>query len=434
MENKVPAFINSDETFDVDFGYFTFNDYDHFYNKNMLSPVYPVMSDFDLPDMRTIGCAIDALQSKDRKKNLNIFVDNNISDISMLPGACLFIDHHLIEIVKGERNSSNALLMYRNLKKIYDFLVHLFSENSFANILVFYHSDIDGISSGYMMARILQLIKENKPLDVNEFYECMLYGELGDLSENVDSIFGNEYTFISKKVVRLSTKYCSIILKSIRPYLNPVIFDKGCQDTAYLDANKAVAMISEINMKITMNSSINAKHGMRSLMTFLNTDTRCDFIYKDYSMKKEELVGRFIESKEPNIFYKGSYNGTDYIVMLIDSPYDIGRSVMWSIKAKLPYLLYNTNGSTKKKNPSNWAFSLVADVDDKDEFVSAFDNMICYNLFLEKGASHSKDGSAFEMGKEFGGGGHDTNDGSLGSFECQLGDFFEKLDLRVYGI
>ncbi|NCC70487.1 hypothetical protein EOM09_02805 [bacterium] len=422
MDQNIPNFIEDDGTYDLGFGYYVTKEYIDSNHSNDLSKINAYMADFELPYAFMHSIVL-------KEDTLNIFVDNFISEIKPKSGAYLFIDHHILEVLKEQRNSSNAYLMYHKLNKIISFLKDLFEQFHFSNINVFYHADIDGVSSGVMMMSILNMIKDDKEYIADDFNQCLLYGEIGDISDDVDKRFNKKQSMQTRKVIKLSAKYCSIIFKTVRPFLKEKNIKNFVEDISYLTPKIAENMIYSINKYIEKITKINnPNNAILLLMTRLNINNVGELIYKDYIFKKDNLVERFIETKEPNLFYKGTYNGNDYIIMIIDCPYDIGRSIMWTIKAKLKYILSNNAAR------SDWKFNLTADVSNKKLFSKAFDYMICYNGSLEKGSSHSIDNSAYEMAKDFGGGGHDVKDGSLGSFELSMEEFFEKLEVIPYDI
>lgn len=97
-----------------------------------------------------------------------------------------------------------------------------------------------------------------------------------------------------------------------------------------------------------------------------------------------------------------------YKVLIIDSPMDVGRSVIWTYKGRLRY--FKDDADLKKFTMANYKRNIP-------EMIMQCKNIACYNMFSGKLSLHSDEGnSAFNVAKAFGGGGHlGIDNGSLGS-------------------
>jgi hypothetical protein len=114
---------------------------------------------------------------------------------------------------------------------------------------------------------------------------------------------------------------------------------------------------------------------------------------------------------------------TKYKLLFVDTPYDIGRSIMWTYMGRLKYF---------KEELDDKRFSLANYRQILPEFIVQNTRIACYNIFDGKLSlnDNGNTNTAFEIGKAFGGGGHgNTENGSIGSVYIDFKTLKENIDV-----
>jgi len=332
---------------------------------------------------------------------------------------------------------SNSRMIFNNFSVIYKVLNKILAEKQVDNIGVCFHTDLDGIGSAFLIAKILYLIKNKKEISKEEIDTtglAMLLGEYGDISDNkledLQDVLSpkNSYsTGISKKM-DIMTKNFGRFLKAIRPVidLNSHSETKAGEIERLENKLKDLAINYGVGYEEFYSSFI-------KIIDFFNTIEDIDqftiirFISQivqdpinriiiDLVQKEIDfMVNSYLRPETPQFDFTVQFYGFDnednklpeYRLFLIDSPLDVGRSVMWTYRGRLQY--FKDAVDSKKFSVANYR-SIIP------EMVLKCKNMCCYNIFSGKLSLQSADNSAFDIGKAFGGGGHgNTGEGSLGS-------------------
>lgn len=357
-----------------------------------------------------------------------------------------FIDHHLYETKQDEcPYHSNSIMIYENFMLIAKILNKVINEKQIDDVGVLFHTDLDGIGSGLMIAKILQLIKENavSEIDNNTIADvglAMVLGEYGDISdkkeEDLQEIFNPSQLYASglMKKFEILTKNLGRYMKAIRPVIDAKAHIRS-------DAHNAeiVEKYDELKIKygIGYDEILYAYNKIKSFFNNLNSVTTLDILSlvsrivqdpinrKIISMVQEEIdfmTDSYLRPETPQFDFCVKFkdlsdneeNWPTYRILFIDSAMDVGRSVMWTYRGRLQYFKDDLNA--KKFSMANYKRAIIF-------MLKACKNICCYNLFSGKLSLQSDDASAFEIGKAFGGGGHgNIGNGSLGSVIVSFND------------
>jgi len=166
---------------------------------------------------------------------------------------------------------------------------------------------------------------------------------------------------------------------------------------------------------------------IRSLYFFnlLAQNKILNLILEVYNQEIADIINNYIEPTTPsfemNIIFLKDPTRTKFKLLIIDSPFDCGRSVIWKYRSNLNIFL-------KKCGPANqWKYR-ISDWS-KDRNLLDYDNVVCYNKQLKKISIDGTNSSAFDVAKNiFDGGGHATTDDgrSLGSVVIEDENLFFK--------
>lgn len=371
------------------------------------------------------------------ENTLLISVDNSFDIPTEKAVSCIFIDHHLFEQITGSsRYHSNAIMIHKNFVLIAKFLEKIIREKEIQNIGVLFHTDLDGVGSGLLIAKILELIKYNRVKeisveDIDSVSLATVLGEYGDISEDKEELLfevfqqKDIYSAGLKKKFEIMTKNLGRYLKAIRPVIELEVHDEEYSETDRSNmVNKYDELIPKyrIGYREMLKSYYKIKNYFDNLqnidsleiISFISSlvqDQTNRIIIELVQKEIDALVDSYLRPSTPQIDivvqFTNIEKSPEYKLLLIDSPLDVGRSVMWTYRGRLQYF---------KDDPDYKRFSMANYRAGIPYILKKCKNICCYNIFSGKLSLQSEDESAFEIGKAFGGGGHgNTGAGSLGS-------------------
>ncbi len=382
------------------------------------------------------------------KKALNIILDNSFDyeDDDYI----LFLDHHLVEeqIINGNitKNSivenfhkmcpSNSQMLYSNYIEIYNVLFELLKENFCSNIHIYIHNDLDGFGSGIIIKKLLNDIKNG---NIDEEYEskikmALIMGNYGDINENAKydlaDFFNSDFEInIFDKKIKSFCKTMSRFMKAVRSLL-PHIDENNSDIEKKLNEILRIDNIDSNHIRLIIKQITNDIENMevvdtKSIIVYMNVlanNIIISKILKIYNDYIEFAVKNYIDPEtscvEMTIIFKNDSTKTKYKLMIIDTPFDCGRSVLWKYRTSLKAILKGNSD----KNP--WYYK-VSDWIAKKDLMGLTKNIICYNKMINKVSLDSSNNSSFDIAKQlFGGGGHILEDEmSLGSAKINETDF-----------
>lgn len=390
-------------------------------------------SSFDFPNLKELFVSIDD-KDLNLKTTLLIVVDNSFNINIEKQTNVVFIDHHLYEQFVGQcPYQSNTIMLQKNFTIISKILQKIIKEKEIQNIGVLFHTDLDGIGSGLLIAKIIEiaLADDNQIIDLTDMNLATILGEYGDISDNKEEILlssFNQPESISiglKKKFEILTKNFGRFMKAIRPiidyyahYTNFTDYQKYTLEQKY---NEYIYSYN-IGYKQFENSYFKIKDYFNNLKSVNNLEIIrfISLIVQDPVNQKileliqkeiDFMVDSYLRPTMPQIDFTLQFKNVSsepiYRVLFINSPLDVGRSVIWTYKGRLQY--FKDPIDNKKFTMANYKAVLP-------KMLLQCKNICCYNLFSGKLSLHSEDNSAFEIGTAFGGGGHgNTASGSLGS-------------------
>ncbi len=352
----------------------------------------------------------------------------------------IFIDHHLVEQTTGVIYKSNADMMIKNYEFIFNTIV-LLNEKMNKSIKIWMHSDIDGLCSGMIMKKILD-DASGKLIDINYDSKLKLihiianYGDIDPEAKlGLSDIFSkeSEINIFDKKL----SSYCKSLsrfmkaTRSIYDYLYLHNYDADLVKSLDLRLQSSYINHEDIEnfLKNIQDSLVNLVDIdiIRSLYFFnlLAQNKILNLILEVYNQEIADIINNYIEPTTPsfemNIIFLKDPTRTKFKLLIIDSPFDCGRSVIWKYRSNLNIFL-------KKCGPANqWKYR-ISDWS-KDRNLLDYDNVVCYNKQLKKISIDGTNSSAFDVAKNiFDGGGHATTDDgrSLGSVVIEDENLFFK--------
>lgn len=382
--------------------------------------------------------------SSDNSKILYISVDNSFDIPEDKKATHVFIDHHLYEQKVGEcKYHSNSIMIRDNFVLIAKILDKLISTKEIEKICLLFHTDLDGIGSGFMLSRILDYIITGEvdlisKESIDQISLAAVLGEYGDVSEDKEEVlfevFNQKEIYSSglKSKMESLTKKFGRFLKAIRPisdYYSHEDADHGefvllkakydeYSSTYNLDSQDFQnAYIEIVNFFNNTRNIDNLK--IASFLTSIVHSSRNRLILDLVQKEIEYFVNSYINPTIPLIDFKVQFTNVDrspdYKLFLFDSPLDIGRNIMWSYFGKI---------KNYKANPT-YEYSLYHYRNALPYMIKSCENMCSYNTFTGKLSLQSKDlQNAYLIGATFGGGGHaNTEAGSIGSATVDLKTF-----------
>lgn len=353
----------------------------------------------------------------------------------------VFIDHHLYESKIGKcPYHSNSIMIYENFRMIFQILQKIITSKQVDYVGVLFHTDLDGIGSGLMIAKILHLIKEGRlnlvDEDITSIGLAMVLGEYGDISPDKQSMLfdvfkpgaafmdglGAKFEYLSKNIVRFfkairpvidikSHLHESCTLENLRLKYNELTFKYGL---GYEEFLKAYEGIKAAFNKLGDVNDLTITLFLSSLVQNTINKKIISLVQQEIDEASDSYLRPETPQVEVSIKFTNIENSPEYKLLLIDSPLDIGRSVMWTYKGRLQY--FKDSVVYKKFNMANY-------LDGLPHLKKLCKNICCYNIFSGKLSLHSSDDSAFRIGKALGGGGHgNLEDGksSLGSVAIDI--------------
>ena len=366
--------------------------------------------------------------------HLNIIVDQNF-DINEDDNVVI-VDHHLMETKFNKVYKSNTYLMIEKYEVIYSVLAEL--ANKFKYIDVYMHADVDGLCSGLIVQHILMNIFNEKKSDsisyIDDLNLVLALGNYGDIADNakldldkfLNTESATELDIYDKKI----SKYCNSIarfMKAIRTGL--IEYQNNCVSSKLLSAynlklqpcgltfEDVVDTINDIYRDISNIKNVNAK-SVLILMNVLAQNTVINKIVELYNEESDKLLTNYMEPVIPcmemKIIFKNDESKNIYKLIIIDSPFDSGRSIIWKYNSS-----YNKLTRTSSNNVSPWYYKATdwvnSGVKTIDDIIDNNRNYACYNKMLRKLSINGT--NAFDIAKNiFDGGGHmGDEENSLGS-------------------
>lgn len=350
---------------------------------------------------------------------LNIVVDHSF-DIYETDNV-LFMDHHAVEeLTNNFVYTSNADLLYIKYQQIYEQISYILSNYNYTDIHIYMHHDLDGISSGLIIRKILNDIKHNTLDDASQdkLIFAKILGDYGDLSDtakiSLAKVFDSSIDIdIFDKKLAVIRKMLSNFMKSVRgidfyKYSNNTLLEYSINskfnkygyscDTIRYTIKHICDIIQAIDVIDTKN-----------ILLFLNQICQQKFIIDVvdiYKHETDEITNTLVNADSYLINFSiifTKYPKTKFTLLVIDSPFDCGRSIIWKyrniklkeIKEKFkPTAKYNNSDEFKKYK----------------ELEEVYSNIVCYNTALNKASFDGKNEDAYNIAKNvFAGGGHDSD-------------------------
>lgn len=395
----------------------------------------------------------DIIKLYNKKDCLVIFVDNSyeITNEEFIKNNMIaFIDHHLTEETYGDGSTSNAGQITDNVELIYKFLsIPIYSKViPISDIYLFIHTDVDGICSGLLITKMLQdliscnidnIVSEMPNLISNFINTTSLissFGDYGDVSEDAIYRFMDSSIYDLDQIKTLDKKYKVMIknisrfFKILKPVINNTINYETMQNilkTYDININDVIDFYKNKILKSMITpSKINNQffvYYINNIVTSPFFKNYIDIITKDINRLTDILISEDnnnINALDMMGCFSIDTSRTIYKLIIIDSPFDIGRNVMYSYKAKIEYNKISTGNKYSYK------------LGDMDSFINLYDsvkNIMCYNISIHKISIMSENDSAYNISAYFNGGGHKADDMSMGSFD--IGDISEILKFFI---
>lgn len=365
-------------------------------------------------------------------KDLNIILDHSYTIDKN--DRVIVIDHHLVEELDGIGFKSNADMMVSNYNWLFKYMQQIIEYNT-SNIVVWMHADIDGLCSGLIMKKLLMDVK-NGEMDPNYKTNLMMvniignYGDLyPDSKLDLTTLFGKESEILTfDKKMSGFCRSLSRFMKATRSvyddlYENLSYTDIVKQMNSRVDCSKILEFLELIDNMIRNMSDIDIKKTLY-FFNILSQNTTLNVVLEEYNNEIAKIINNYIEPTTPSfdmtIVFKKDPTATKYKLLIIDSPFDCGRSIIWKYRANLAIFL-------KKCGPAmQWKYR-ASDWTKDRELIDIATNCMCYNRMLGKLSIDGVNESAYNIAKDiFDGGGHArTDDGrSLGSVVIEDEDFF----------
>jgi len=377
-----------------------------------------------------------------------VFVDNfcEISEKVLNSSGVFIIDHHLTEETSKYGNTSNAGQISDNYDLIYDSFLEYKEvfENSKIEILI--HTDMDGLSSGFLIKKIILSVLNGKK-DTQEIFKnstqfIRAFGDYGDVSKdpisNVEMYEDDVYIKILDTKFKTIVKNFGRVFKAVKPSIGVSEFEKYELERYNTQLSSLGLNIKDLelirNFIINEMNSISDINSL-SFFVFFNSlssnsiyNKVLDIVNTEITRITEHLYGE----KSPLVDIIGISNvdktKTQYKLIVIDSPFDIARNAVYVFKSKVEKnSLVSGNQYTYRLGDYKKIINLKSHVI----------NVICYNKGIKKFTMMSSNMSALEIAKYFSGGGHgeDTaSEGSIGSFTLENPEeFFREFRMvRLY--
>ncbi len=386
----------------------------------------------------------------DQFKNENILkviVDNSFS-LDESDKEIIFLDHHLTEEFYDTPYSSNTRMLIESYDQIVSLFKQVIKEKGYEKILTLYHNDGDGIMSAIIMKMIYQEVFEDVIIpNKNELlYTIKLIGDTFDVSKNVDDILDdldgisllNDGDIFKKKITTI-TKGAASFFKTIKTccfedgesLLIKEQIDELTKSYGKENAlQKAKSRFEKYFSSLLDRPIINVVQ-ITTFLNLINSDKHINDLISVYNMEKERIVKQFVYPEDSDcavfdvIIRFNKFPKDLFRLFVISSPFDLARSVSWSVAGKMNYY---------KKSPykSNWAFYLD-DYDLKD--MKKYNNRRCVlnvNPFGKSKLSldDTKGDTGYKVAKElFNGGGHKNEKDSIGSAELDESDFYREIEI-----
>lgn len=385
---------------------------------------------------------------------LNIVVDNSFDFIKEKDNI-VFIDHHLSEEINETGYNSNASMMLKFYKTIFSTLKLIFDNFKFDKIIIHMHHDIDGLASCLICIKILKDILDKKEMDKdyeNNLKFLEILGNYGDIYQHskidLSNYFYEEKNIdIFDKKMKQFCKALSRFFKSTRT-VYPCFENEIERETnlAYEEMDLLLkeyganidyvrCFIDDLYSEIYKFWHYDNYFDIKNILIFLNSIIQnkvLNLILDIYNKEIERFVDNFIDSDTPafdmTIQFKNDPTNTKFKLLIIDSPFDCGRSVLWKYRSSLKYKVHSAKENKWKYSVTDWS-------KDKD-LIHIADNIVCYNRMLKKLTLDGSNNAAHNIADIlFNGGGHsDLDNGrSLGSViidnEAEFMDSFIVVDI-----
>lgn len=372
------------------------------------------------------------------KDNLYIVVDHSFEYET--EDNVIFLDHHLIEEIFGISYCSNADLLFKNYTLIFQTIKEILNNFNFNDVVVFMHHDIDGVCSGLITKKLLCDVSIGIP-DANYAKKIKLaqvFGNFGDISPTamveLSDIFNDESSIdIYTKKIKAFCSHFSRFIKATRVLFN----DFNDNDFNTENIKSFNSFIKEYN--INTNDIYQVINNVcENIETLKDIDTKIllnyfNYIVIDKTIRK--VVEAFIiecdkyisacinpEKNDPSFFetmiqFKSDPNSTKFRFLTINMPFDCGRTIIWKYRYQLSKI--NDDAKIGKVKKHKYYYKIIdwKNINDNVLTPSSADNIMCYNMYLDKLSIDGNNSSAFLIAQELGGGGHGSiEDGrSIGS-------------------
>ena len=344
----------------------------------------------------------------------------------------IFIDHHLIGELFNISYASNSELLANNYELIYTTLNKILKTFKFNAIVILIHHDIDGVASGIITKKILLDVYANE-LDKeynNKILMAKILGNFGDINPNADvdltEIFSTttEIAVYSAKL-KLFCKSFSRFMKATRTIFTDLDnFDNENSkkfinyiNTSGITLSNIEDIIKYICNFISSSKEIDTKH----ILTFCNIlaiNKKFNIIVNIYNEEMTRISNSYIcpakndsPMFEMTVIFKNDINKTPFKLLIIDTPFDCGRSIIYKYRVSAKYNFNN------KMTTNPWSYKL-SDWLGINKNILQLDNIACYNKYINKLSLDGNNDSAYNIAVGFGGGGHANTDEtgrSLGS-------------------
>ena len=370
---------------------------------------------------------------------LHIVVDHSF-DYNPQSDSIIFIDHHLVEQLTGAIYKSNSDMMIVNYKHIYNTIKAILDRSGEdIDITIWMHSDIDGLCSGMIVKKILYDIEYGK-MDENyrqHLKMAHIIGNYGDIDPEaklaLTDIFSKESEInVFDKKISGFCRSLSRFMKATRAtyddlnsgvlgeIINEMDSRLKVKNLDHHDINSVLILINDLLCKM---DDVDIKRTL-TFFNILSQNKIINLILAIYNDEIADLINNYIEPTTPafemQIVFLKDPTKTPFKLLIIDSPFDCGRSVIWKYRSNLNIFL-------KKAGPANqWKFR-ISDWSKDRPLMDLTKNVICYNRVLHKLSLDGDNSSSFDIAKTiFDGGGHAmTDDGrSLGSVVIENDEFF----------
>lgn len=332
----------------------------------------------------------------------------------------IFIDHHLTE-QDGVDFSSNTRLIIENYDYIKDELKKSFLHNEYNDtvLTIYYHCDIDGLMSAMLVKNIL----EGKKFKPTMSSLVGIFGELGDISDSTDSLIEKYFSEICNSTPGICNSISpDSFIKKIK-----LISSKMARVLKVFRSFERTHKLININvydfedcLTDWINDTDCSDFGIMYLVNNLVSNEQSQLMIEFMDIERNRLANQYLDpGKVSSPIFESTciYKKEMFKLLIIDSPIDVGRSLLWTIRGKLRYW-------NKPKDKYNYSIS------DMKGFIniSSFENFAIYNTTLRKLSIDSeKSDLAYNLAKELNGGGHITEEGSIGSCEIDFKILNDKL-------